>query len=195
MSEAHTDPHPDLYTKTIFGFWVYLITDFMMFAAIFAAYAVLRHSNFGGKTPAELFDLSCALSRTVVLWVTCLSAGIAGAMAHRRSRGGSIFFFVLTFLLAVLFLAMQFGEYCKLIHMGQRWDTNAYLSAFWTVLGTHTVHMFIGLLWTIVVLIPLIFRGLTDNLIRKLTCLRMFWQFLGIVWIFIFTIVYLLGVH
>ncbi|MBS0652481.1 MAG: cytochrome o ubiquinol oxidase subunit III [Verrucomicrobia bacterium] len=191
--ERFPDSHHGVYSKTVLGFWIYLLTDFVLFGTLFASYAVLRHGTFGGPAAHELFDLRDALDRTLVLILCSLTAGLAGASAHRRHKLRTLCFFGATFLLGLLFMVMQFEEFQKLFASGNGWQRSGFLSAYFTLLGTFMIHVVFGLLWILVLLIPVCFNGINGVEIRRLTCLRMFWQFLSIIWIFIFTFVYLLG--
>ncbi len=193
MHESYPDTHHDAYSRTIFGFWLYLMSDFILFGALFATYAVLRNSTFGGPSGRDLFQPSFALIQALVLLVCSLTAGLAGASAHRKHKNNTIALFGLTFLLGVAFLAMQLTEFSRFTSAGNGWDQSAFLSIFFTIVGTHGVHVVFGLLWTLVLLVPVWREGVTPESIRRLTCLRMFWQFLNIVWIFVFSFVYLIG--
>lgn len=191
---AMPDIYNDEYSRTVFGFWVYLLTDFMMFATIFAVYAVLHKNPFGGPGPRELYDLPAVMNQTWVLLVAVFFVGLGGASAHRKHNGQTITYFAVTFILGIVFLWLLFGDFSRLVEQGHTWKNNGYLSSYFTLIGTFAVHIVFGLLWTIVLLLPVMRHGLDLVSIRRLTCLRMFWQFLNIIWIFIFSIVYLLGV-
>lgn len=191
--ERYPDPHNTTYAKTIFGFWVFLLTDFMLFATIFVMYAVLRDSTFGGPSAKELFSLPYSFTQALILLASSFTAGLAGIFAHRKLNHLTLTFFGITFVLGTLFMWMEFAEFARLVAADHSWRNSAYLSAYFTLVGTHGFHVFFALLWTIVLIIPVLIRGLTPVNIRRLTCLRMFWQFLNVVWVFVFTIVYLLG--
>lgn len=193
VHESYPDPHHDSYEKTIFGFWCYLLSDFVMFATFFAAYAVLRKSTFGGPSAGELFNISAAFSLTIISLCAAFASGLGGIAAYRKSRGGAIFWFIVTFLLGIFFIGLEFCGWAQLVQAGHSWSTNAFLSAYFTLVGMHAAHMCVGLLWIIVLLVPLFFQGVTDTSLKRLTCLRMFWQFINIVWLFIFAMVYLIG--
>lgn len=192
--EKYPDSHHDSYSKTVFGFWLYLISDFMLFATLFAVYAVLRNRTFGGPSSHELFHLPITLFQTLILLLSTFTIGLAGAAVHRRSRSYSLAFSWITFVLGAFFLWMECNELSRLIADGYDWRANAFLSIFFTLIGTHSFHLLFGMLWIIVLTVPILFGGVTRHAIRRITCLRMFWQFLNIVWVFIFTIVYLMGV-
>ncbi len=191
--ESYPDPHHDTYSKTMFGFWLFLLTDFMLFATIFSVYAVLQNSTFGGPSAKDLFSLDHALVQTLVILVSALTVGLGGVYTHRKSKASALGLFTVTFVLGVVFLGMEISEFVRLVNSGDSWHNSAFLSAYFTLVGTHVFHVVFGLLWFIVLLLPAITQGLTDVNIRRLTCLRMFWQFVNIIWVFIFSVVYLLG--
>ncbi len=192
--ESFPDTHHDTYSKTVFGFWVYLITDFMLFATLFAAYAVLKKGTFGGPSSADLFNINYVLMETLVLSSAVFVIGLAGVFAHRRAKIATIITFLITFVLGSVFFAMQTLEFASYVKLGHSWKNSGFLSAFFTLTGTFWVHVLLGLMWILVFLIPVFKNGVTAVSIKRLTCLKMFWQFLGVVWGFIFSIVYLLGV-
>jgi cytochrome o ubiquinol oxidase subunit 3 len=183
-SEHHTD-------KTPFGFWVYLMTDLIMFAVLFATYAVLRDSTHGGPTAQELFSLPLALSETLILLTSSFTCGLGILAARSGNLRNTLLFFGLTFLLGVAFLFLEIMEFTELIAEGHHWGQSAFLSAFFTLVGTHGLHILSGLLWMTVIFGYLLRRGMTEPIVRKLVLLGVFWHFLDIVWIFIFTVVYL----
>ncbi|MCB1110089.1 MAG: cytochrome c oxidase subunit 3 [Chlamydiia bacterium] len=192
--EAYPDSHHDIYSKTVFGFWLYLLTDFMLFATIFAAYAVLGGNTFGGPTQKDLFDLDYTTLQTFILLFSTFTISVGGVYAHRKSKGGVLTFFLLTFILGFFFLGMECHELSHIVAAGSGWKENAFASSFFTLIGMFLLHVIFALLWIIVLLIPVFSQGLSAISIRRLTCLKMFWQFLNIVWMFIYTIVYLLGI-
>ena len=192
--ETYPDPHHDLYSRTTFGFWIYLLTDLVLFGTLFATYAVLFHGTFGGPSAKDLFYMPAVLWQTLVLLTGSGLAGLGGAAAHRRDKGMTLGFWGATFLLGVVFLGFQWNEFSRLLGEGHVWHKSAFLSAYYTLVGTHMLHMIFALLWVIVLLIPVWKRGVEPVSIRRLTCLKMFWQFLNIVWVLIFSFVYLLGV-
>lgn len=195
MNQAHHAHELEVYDKTIFGFWVYLLTDFVFFGVIFAAYAVLVQNPFGGPTPKDLFHLPSTLVQTLLLLTSSFTISIANAFVHQKKRGLTLLFFVLTFLLGLAFLVMQFGEYSRIMSSGYSWSSNGFLSAYFTLLGIHSLHLIIALLWVFVLGIPVAYHGLRPVSIKRLTCLKMFWQFINIIWIFIFSLVYLIGAN
>jgi cytochrome o ubiquinol oxidase subunit 3 len=192
--EVSPDTHHDLYSKTVFGFWIYLITDFMLFATIFAAYAVLSGNHFGGPTQKMLFNLEYTTLQTLIFLVSTLAVGIGGVYAHRRVKWGTITFFLSALFLGAIFFYMELHEFSHLIEAGSGWDKNAFASAFFSLVGMFMLHLVFAFLWTIALLIPVFRSGVSGSSVRRLTCLKMFWQFLSIVWVFIYVIVYLVGI-
>ena len=192
--ESVPDTCHDTYSKTVFGFWVYILTDFVLFGVLFATYAVLRKNNFAGPNEADLFHPAYSLIQTLILLVSTFFIGMGGASAHRKNKPATITFYLLTFFLGVAFMWMELAEFSRFIEMEASWKRSAFLSAFFTLVGTHGIHMFFGLVWIIILLILLCMRGFSHTSLQRLTCMRIFWQFLNIVWIFIFTFVYLMGV-
>jgi len=180
-------------SKTVFGFWVYLMTDCILFASLFATYAVLRNNTFGGPSGRELFDLPFVLVETLLLLTSSFTCGLAVLAAHRGHKRWVLNLFAVTFLLGLAFLTMEITEFRHLAAEGHGWTVNAFMSAFYTLVGTHGAHIASGLLWMIVLLPRVVRQGLTVANKRRLTLLSMFWHFLDIIWIFIFTIVYLMG--
>ena len=191
--EHFPDTHHDPYSTTVFGFWVYLLTDFMMFATFFATYAVLRNGTAGGPSAHELFHLPFTLIQTLVLLFGTFASGLGKVAAHRRQKYWTIAFFGITFLCGAVFMGLEFTELTALVKSGNGWDRSAFLSAFFTLVGTHGLHVIFGLLWIIVLLLPVWRHGITPVSMRRLSCLSLFWQFLNLVWVFIFSFVYLLG--
>jgi cytochrome o ubiquinol oxidase subunit 3 len=178
--------------RALFGFWVYLMTDLLMFSILFATYAVLRGNVAGGPAGRELFSLPVALAETLILLTSSFTAGIGMLMARAGKRGQVLVWFGMTFLLGVSFLVLELREFGAFIHEGHTWHSSAFLSSFFTLVGTHGLHISFGLLWMGISMAVIAFRGLNSHMVRKLTLLSLFWHFLDIVWIFIFTIVYLM---
>ena len=180
--------------KALFGFWVYIMSDCLLFASIFAAYAVLRTSTFGGPTPQDLFSLPFVLKESLLLLTSSFTYGLVTLYAHHHnSKEKVILWLTVTFSLGATFLVMEVTEFIKFINEGHGPDTSAFLSAFFTLVGTHGLHVLVGLLWMITLFIQVCHRGINSVTLRKLSVLGLFWHFLDIIWIFIFTIVYLMG--
>ena len=192
--ETLPDEHQDKYTKTIFGFWLYLLTDFVLFSTVMATYVVLRKSTFGGPSASQLLPLPFVLMQTFLLLICAFTSGLAGVFVHRGKKHWTSLFFALTFLFGLLFMAMEFSGFQSLVQQGYGWGRSAFLSAYFTLLGMHALHMVFALLWIIVLLPPVWRHGITDASKLRLTALRMFWQFLNIIWIGLFTLIYLMGI-
>lgn len=188
---AHVDHEAEATDRVMFGFWVYLMTDLLMFAVLFAVYAVLHGNTLGGETGRELFSLPLALTETLILLTSSFTVGVAMIAARQRNKFQTLLWFGITFLLGLAFLSIELYEFAEFIHEGHTMQTNAFLSSFFVLVGTHGLHITSGLLWMGITLIYVMKRGLNNNMVRKLSMLSLFWHFLDIVWIFIFTVVYM----
>jgi cytochrome o ubiquinol oxidase subunit 3 len=185
--------HPQPSEKAILGFWIYLMTDLLMFAVLFACYAVLRDSTFGGPGPKELFNLPLALTETLLLLTSSFTCGVGMVYARKGDRNKTIALFLLTLILGLAFLGFEISEFSQLAREGHTPQSSAFLTSFFSLVGMHGLHITAGLLWITILILYMLKRGLTNGAVQKLTLLSLFWHFLDIVWIFIFTIVYLLG--
>src|SRR5690606_26173441 len=192
-AELEAEHHAFTDQKTQFGFWTYLMTDLVLFASLFATYAVLHNNTWGGPTAGELFSMPFVLTETMLLLTSSFTVGRAMIAIRRGQRALALTWFVITFLLGAGFLGMELYEFNNLVHEGLAWHANAFMSSFFTLVGTHGLHITVGLLWMAVMMFRLIKQGITHNSVRRLTLLSLFWHFLDIVWIFIFTFVYLMG--
>ena len=180
--------------KTTAGFWAYLMTDCILFASLFAAYAVLRNSTAGGPAASDIFDMPYVLAETLILLTSSFTCGLAMLAAYKRDKTGVFVWFGITFILGASFLALELNEFANLVHDGHSWRASAFLSAFFTLVGTHGLHITAGLAWMATLLWQVHKRGFTHANMRRLTMLSLFWHFLDVVWIFIFTLVFLMGV-
>jgi cytochrome o ubiquinol oxidase subunit III len=193
-SSHHIDLHfHEVSKKTIFGFWVYLMTDAIMFATLFAAYAVLRSNTAGGPPASALLSLPYALVETLVLLGSSLACGVAMVFLGKGHKMKTIGWYVVTFLLGAIFLAMVAGEFQDLIHSGYGWGRSAFLSSYFTLIGTHALHIAFGLFFMIVFIRELLRQGIVPTTLRRLACLKLFWFFSYFIWIFMFAIIYLIG--
>lgn len=179
--------------KTVFGFWVYLMTDLVLFATLFATYAVLRNNTAGGPGAGELFDLPFVLTETLILLASSFTCGLGILAMYRKKNVQMFVLFGLTALLGAAFLGLEIYEFAHLVHEGNSWTRNAFLSSFFTLVGTHGLHITAGLIWILTLMAHVARFGLTATNTKRLTMFSMFWHFLDVVWIFIFTIVYLMG--
>lgn len=191
MVNKHEQQEAEANDRVMFGFWVYLMTDLLMFSVLFAVYAVLNGRTMGGETGRELFSLPLALTETLILLTSSFTCGIGMVMARQRKKIQTLLWFGVTFALGLAFLALELKEFAEFIHEGHTLQSNAFLSSFFVLVGTHGLHITSGLLWMGITLLYVVKRGLNSHLVRKLALLSLFWHFLDIVWIFIFTIVYL----
>ncbi len=195
MSELHSAlpaaPHDD--SKTVFGFWVYLMTDCVLFASLFATFSVLRGSTFGPHGGAELFSLPFVLGETLLLLTSSFTIGMAILAAQRGLKSQVLAWLTVTFILGAGFLGMELTEFTNLVREGNSWARSGFLSGFFTLVGTHGLHIASGLIWMVVMAVQIHLRGLGRSTLRRLTLLSLFWHFLDLIWIFIFTIVYLMG--
>lgn len=180
--------------KFILGFWIYLMTDLLMFAVLFAAYAVLRNNTFGGPSGADLFNLPVALTETLILLASSFTCGLATLAVWQNKPRAVMIWFAATFVLGLMFLGIELHEFSGLLAGGNGPQKSAFLSAFFTLVGTHGLHITIGLLWMAIAMVQVALRGLARTTVSKITRLALFWHFLDIVWIFIFTAVYLTGI-
>jgi cytochrome o ubiquinol oxidase subunit III len=169
------------------------MTDLILFGCLFATFAVLRNNTFGGPDGNELFSLPFVLTETMLLLTSSFTCGLAILALHQGNKGQVINWLVLTFILGAAFLGMEIYEFNKLVTEGESWRRSGFLTSFFTLVGTHGAHITAGLIWIGVMIMQLIKRGITTPVTRRLTMLSLFWHFLDIVWIFIFTIVYLYG--
>jgi cytochrome o ubiquinol oxidase subunit 3 len=188
------DPHQDLFSNTILGFWIYLMSDCIIFATLFTTYAVLHNNTFGNATPQELFTLSLPFAETLILLVSSITCGFGMLAACRSAKKTIIFWLALTLLLGLSFVILEVSEFKAFVQEGHGWDKSAFLSSFFTLVGTHGLHVSIGLLWMIVIMAQMMIYGVTVTTFRRIACFTLFWHFLDLVWIFIFTFVYLMGV-
>jgi cytochrome o ubiquinol oxidase subunit 3 len=178
---------------TVFGFFAYLMSDFVLFAGLFATYAVFRGSTAGGPAGSALFNLPYVLTETLLLLTSSVTVGMALLAASSARCRAVLGWLGATAALGAAFVAMEAAEFARLVAAGQGPGRSGFLSAYFTLVGTHGLHVAIGLLWMIALIIVIARRGLARASLRKLALLALFWHFLDIVWIFIFTIVYLMG--
>ena len=181
-------------SKSLLGFWVYLMTDCVLFASLFATFVVLKGNTFGGPDGEIIFKLPFVLAETLILLTSSFVCGLGLLAARSGQQKRVLVCFGLTFLLGAAFLTLELTEFRHLVMEGDSWRRSGFLSAFFTLVGTHGLHITIGLFWMINMMRQVGSRGLTTPVVRRLTMLAMFWHFLDIIWIFIFTIVYLMGI-
>lgn len=191
---AHAEHgHHDAGETKVFGFWIYLMSDCILFASLFATYAVLVNGTAGGPSGKDIFDLKFVLVETFLLLFSSITYGMAMIAMNKGKVGGVNTWLFLTFLFGLGFVAMEIYEFHHLIAEGFGPDRSAFLSSFFALVGTHGLHVTSGLIWIIVMMIQVSKFGLTATNKTRLMCLSLFWHFLDVVWICVFTVVYLLG--
>ncbi len=169
------------------------MTDCILFATLFATYAVLQGNTYGGPSGKELFSLPFVLAETLILLTSSFTCGLGMLAARARNKRWALISFGITFILGAAFLALELTEFSRLVADGNSWQRSGFLSAFFTLVGTHGLHIATGLLWMGVLMVQLLRHGISQPLMRRLTMMSLFWHFLDVIWIFIFTIVYLRG--
>lgn len=189
--EAHGHAHHE--PQTVFGFWIYLMSDCLIFGSLFAAFAVLSGSTAGGPTAKELFELDFVFVETMLLLLSSFTFGVAMLAMQKKSVSQVMIWLAITWLLGAGFIGMEVYEFNHLIHAGHGPDRSAFLTAFFSLVGTHGLHVTGGLIWILVMMGLIASRGFTDSNVRQLSCLSLFWHFLDIVWICVFSFVYLIG--
>ena len=177
-----------------FGFWIYIMSDLMLFASLFATFMVLRHNIAGGPSGREIFEPQMVLIQTIALLASSFTAALALSAKRHKLFGQMKLQLVITGLLGLVFLGFELHEFQGLLADGYSWQISGFLTSFFGLVGTHGLHITIGLLWLISIFIYLIRRGFTAHIGRKIEIFVIFWHFLDIVWIGIFTIVYLFGI-
>lgn len=191
VAQLHHEHEEAANDRATFGFWLYLMTDLLMFSILFAAFSVLHNNTLGGASGRELFSQPVALTETLLLLTSSFTAGIGMYRAREGNKNQVLAWFGITFVLGLAFLGLEIREFAKFFHEGHTLQSNGFLSAFFVLVGTHGLHITSGLFWMGTTLSYVARRGLTESLVRKLSLLSLFWHFLDIVWIFIFTFVYL----
>lgn len=200
-SHASMHASSDFYVKehhpengTLLGFWLYLMSDCLIFACLFATYAVLGRNYAGGPTGAELFDLPLVAVNTSLLLLSSITYGFAMLEMQRKRVPATLIWLAITGLLGACFIGFELYEFVHLIHEGAGPQRSGFLTSFFALVGTHGLHVTFGIIWLITLMFQIGRHGLTPENGRRLMCLSMFWHFLDVVWIGVFTFVYLMGV-
>lgn len=188
------DPHQDVFSKNVCGFWLYLMTDCLLFGTLFCTYGVLKNSTFGGPTAKDLYDLGTAFSETMILLFSSVTCGFAVLSSIKDRKNWTLFWLAITFLLGASFVGLELKEFADFVKEGNSWEKSAFLSSFFALVGTHGTHISFGLLWIAVMIGQVAIQGINQDTFRRLVIFSLFWHFLDLVWIFIFTFVYLMGV-
>ncbi len=189
MTEEH---HPE--GSTMLGFWLYLMSDCLIFAILFATHAVLGRNYAAGPSPSDLFDLRLVAINTSMLLFSSITYGFAMLQMERQRKAETLFWLAVTGLFGATFLGLELYEFAHLIQEGAGPGRSAFLSSFFTLVGTHGLHVTFGIIWLVTLMVQVSMHGLIPANRRRLMCLSMFWHFLDVVWIGVFSVVYLLGV-
>jgi cytochrome o ubiquinol oxidase subunit 3 len=189
LREEH---HPQ--NGTMLGFWLYLMSDCLIFAVLFAMYGVVGANYAAGPAPRDLFDLKLVALNTAMLLLSSITYGFAMLEMARNRKSATLGWLAITGLFGLAFIAIELYEFAHLIHQGATPQRSAFLSAFFTLVGTHGLHVSFGIVWLVVLMVQVSQRGLTVENRRRLGCLSLFWHFLDVIWIGVFTFVYLMGV-
>lgn len=188
------DDHGHHSSPTSIGFWIYLMSDCIIFGCLFATYAVLGRSFAGGPAPADLFEPGFVLAETVLLLLSSITFGLAMLQMDKSNKAGVLGWLAVTGVLGLGFIVMEIYEFHHLIEIGAGPQRSGFLSAYFTLVGTHGVHVTGGLIWLVTLMIQVSQRGLVEANRRRLTTLSMFWHFLDLIWIGVFSFVYLVGI-
>jgi len=190
LTQEHAHPEG---ASNLIGFWLYLMSDALIFAALFVTYAVLGVHYAGGPHPADLFDISLVAFNTAVMLISSFTCGLAMVETGRGRRSAAMGWLAVTGLLGVCFVLSQIAEYQHFRSLGATIDTSAFLSAFFALVATHALHVVAGLIWVVVLMAHIQFKGMDAANRKRVICFSMFWNFLDITWVCVFTFVYLMG--
>jgi cytochrome o ubiquinol oxidase subunit 3 len=177
-----------------YGFWVFLLSDIVMFSAIFAAYAVLAHATAGGPGGVQLFNQRSVAIETGCLLASSYTCGLMSMAISSRRYAATYLAALVTFVLGAAFLVLELREFAGMIAIGAGPQRSAFLSAFFTLVGCHGLHVTAGLVWLVVMMAQVAIKGFHATVERRLLCFSLFWHALDIVWVWLFTVVYLMGV-
>ncbi|NBC36203.1 cytochrome o ubiquinol oxidase subunit III [Novosphingobium sp. FSY-8] len=191
--DLHEHDHPEG-GSTMLGFWLYLMSDCLIFGMLFATFGVLGGNYAGGPGPKALFDLPLVAVNTAMLLFSSITYGFAMIAMQNGKKNAVLLWLAVTGLFGATFLGIELYEFNHLIHEGAGPQRSAFLSAFFTLVGTHGLHVTFGTIWLVTLMVQLAKHGLTAANQRRVMCLSMFWHFLDVVWIGVFTFVYLMGV-
>jgi cytochrome o ubiquinol oxidase subunit III len=182
-------------TRTVvaYGFWIFILSDIVMFSGLFAAYAVLSGNTAGGPTGSELFNLRNVFIETMCLLMSSYTCGLGALSAERRRRDRFLVFAAFTFAFGAAFLFIEVSEFAGMVGKGGGPSRSAFLSSFFTLVGTHGAHVTSGLIWLSYLVAQVVVKGLRPHVLRRLLCFSLFWHALDIVWIGVLTLVYLMG--
>lgn len=194
VSQEHGHEHHDQESLKILGFWIFLVTDCILFGSLFATYVVLRNHTDGGPIGKEIFDIPGFVAETFILLTSSFTSGLATLAMNKGKLKSLIGWLVVTAALGLAFVGLEINEFVHMVAEGATISRSAYLSAFFTLVGTHGLHVSIGLIWMVAIMLQLARHGITAVTKRKVFVIGLYWHFLDVVWIFLFTVVYLMGV-
>ena len=177
-----------------YGFWIFLLSDIVMFSALFASYAVLAKAAAGGPTAAQLFSQKNVAMETAFLLLSSYTCGLMSLAVYSRHYFGTFLGALITFLLGAAFLDLELHEFYGMIATGATPQRSAFLSAFFALVGCHGLHVTVGLIWLVLMMVQLAMWGFRSVVERRMLCFALFWHALDIIWVMIFTVVYLMGV-
>jgi cytochrome o ubiquinol oxidase subunit III len=182
-------------TRTVvaYGFWLFIVSDIVMFSGLFAAYAVLSGRIADGPTGSELFDLRRVFIETMCLLLSSYTCGLGALSAERRQRDRFLLFAACTFVLGAAFLFIEISEFAGMVRAGAGPSRSAFLSAFFALVGMHGAHVTSGLVWLTYMVAQVVAKGLRPHVLRRLLCFSLFWHALDIIWVGVITVVYLMG--
>lgn len=190
--QAEEHEHPEG-ASTMLGFWIYIMSDTLIFAMLFASFAVLGHNYAGGPRPTDVFELPLLAVNTAMLLCSSITYGFAVLSMQENQKSATLGWLLVTALFGMAFVGIEVHEFTGMFAEGATPERSAFLSAFFTLVGTHGTHVTIGIIWMFTLMAQVARRGLDATNRRRLMCLSMFWHFLDVVWIGVFTVVYLLG--
>lgn len=191
LKEEHEHPEG---SYTTLGFWIYIMSDCLMFASLFAVYGVLGANYAAGPRPTDVFDLNLLAVNTAMLLFSSITYGFAVLAMEKERKGATLVWLLVTALFGMAFIGIELSEFAHMIHEGATPQRSAFLSSFFTLVGTHGLHVTFGLIWMFTLMVQVMQKGLIEANKRRLMCLSVFWHFLDVIWIGVFTFVYLIGI-
>ncbi|ODN43026.1 cytochrome c oxidase subunit 3 [Piscirickettsia litoralis] len=194
MNHHKEHHHHDDGSKSLFGFWTFVLSDAVLFAALFACYVVLKDQTYGNIGIVQIASPGYVFLTTLFLLACSFTYGISSAAAQAGSRGRVLLWLIVTIISGIVFVSMTFHEFAVLFHNHHTWHQSAFLSAFFSLVGIHMIHVIVALLWAVVLIIQFLMQGITTGMRTRLACMGMFFHFLNLVWVFIFIIVYMMGI-
>lgn len=192
--DHHDHGHIDQNKLKQFGFWLFMMTDVILFATLFATFIVLRENTSAGPIGADLIEMNGIIVSTFILLTSSFTSGLAILEMNKGNKKGLISWLIVTIVLGASFLFLEINEFVHLVQHGAAIHTSAFWSAFFTLVGTHGLHVTVGIVWITGICIQLAKRGITPDTKRRVNITSLYWHFLDVVWIFVFTIVYLMEV-